>query len=81
MKTEKRILATLSTQQIQQLVSYHPKSLTTHRLHVLVLAILDSGIRIDEALKLEWANVDFENLLRAYRLREETQRTADTVFV
>jgi site-specific recombinase XerD len=63
LKTEKRVLATLSAQQIQQLISYHPQSLPAHRLQVLVLAILDAGIRIDEALKLEWANVDFENLL------------------
>jgi integrase/recombinase XerD len=63
LKTEKRILTTLTPQHMQQLIGYHPQSLPAHRLHVLVLTILDAGIRIDEALNLEWANVDFENLL------------------
>jgi integrase len=33
------------------------------RLHVLVLLLLDTGCRISEAIGLQWADVDFDNLL------------------
>lgn len=60
LKTERRILDTLTPPQIRQLVEWRPRTFAQHRLHALLLTVLDTGIRIDEALKLEWADVDFE---------------------
>jgi integrase/recombinase XerD len=63
LRCEKRVIPTLTVPQIQALVGYRPKTFPWHRLHLLVLTVLDTGVRIDEALKVGWADVDFENLL------------------
>src|SRR5262249_34688136 len=40
-----------------------PKQFDAWRLHVLVCLLLDTGLRIDEALTLSTVDVDFDNLL------------------
>ena len=63
LRTEKRVVQTLRAPQIQALVAYRRQSIPTRRIHLLALTVLGTGLRIDEALKLGWADVDFENLL------------------
>jgi integrase len=52
LRTERRVIATLTDEQIRRLVSFSPRSFPYLRLHVLVLTVLDYGLRIDEALRL-----------------------------
>jgi integrase/recombinase XerD len=63
LKLEKRILQTLTDEQIRTLLSRKPKGFEPFRLHALVALVLDTGVRIDEALTLHVSNVDFDNLL------------------
>jgi len=63
LKLEKRILQTLTDDQIQALLAVKPKTFDQWRLHALVALLLDTGIRIDEALTLRTSNLDFHNLL------------------
>jgi integrase/recombinase XerD len=63
LRTEERIIATLSEPQLRNLLAFKPRTIAWHRLHTLASTILDTGIRIDEALKIRWSDVDFENLL------------------
>lgn len=57
------MLVTLTDTQIRRLVAFAPRTFPWCRLHVLILTILDTGIRRDEALTLRWTDVDLDNLL------------------
>ena len=63
LRTERRVILTLTEDQIRRIVSFSPKAYPWVRLHVLALTVLDTGIRIDEALKLRWTEVDMDDML------------------
>jgi integrase/recombinase XerD len=48
---------------VRALVSFQPKGFAETRLHVLILTLLDTGCRIEEALTATDGSVDLENLL------------------
>lgn len=63
LKESERILPTYSLEQIQRLIDYKPKSSTQRRLHAIVLTILDTGIRVGEAITIQVQDLDFDNML------------------
>jgi integrase/recombinase XerD len=63
LKEEKKLIATFSAEQIERLISFRARTLTERRLHALCCLILDTGIRINEALSLERRDVDYGSLL------------------
>ena len=63
LKLERRVLQTLTDEQIRALVSRKPKSFEANRLHTLICFALDTGVRIEEALTARASNVDYDNLL------------------
>jgi site-specific recombinase XerD len=63
LRVEHRVLALLTEAQMRVLVAYKPKSLGQWRVHLAVLLILDTGLRISEALNLRDAGVDCGNLI------------------
>lgn len=63
MKEPNRVLPAYTTQQIQLLLGWRPKTTMDHRLSTLIALLADTGCRIDEALSLHWKDVDFDNLL------------------
>src|SRR5262245_5194138 len=63
LKVEKRILPTLSDQLSRALRSRKPKTCDQWRLWALIALVLDTGVRIEEALTLKVRDVDFDNLL------------------
>lgn len=63
LKTESKILATFSQDQVTKLLAYHPKSKTMKRAQALAGLLLDTGLRIAEALALRRSDVDLDNLL------------------
>jgi integrase/recombinase XerD len=63
LKCEKRVIQTLTDDQMRALLSVKPHSFEQWRLHALVALLLDTGLRIDEALTLRRVNLDFDNLL------------------
>jgi integrase len=52
LKVEKRVLQTLSDEQIRTLLSRKPKTFDQWRLSALIALTLDTGVRIEEALTL-----------------------------
>jgi integrase/recombinase XerD len=63
LKQEKRVMKTFSDEEVSKLVSYKPKDFYDSRMHALVCLMVDTGIRIDEAITLTREKVDFNNLL------------------
>lgn len=63
LKEEKRVMKTLSDKQLSALYNWKPQSRAEHRLYTLLCLLIDTGVRINEALTLKNQNVDFDNLL------------------
>jgi integrase/recombinase XerD len=63
LKEEKKILATLTEEQIRAIASFRPnRGRNLKRIHLLALLLLDTGLRLSEALALKVQNLDYENL-------------------
>jgi integrase/recombinase XerD len=63
LKLEKRILQTLTDEQMTALLARKPKGFVACRLHALIAFVLDTGVRIDEALTVRASALDYDNLL------------------
>ncbi len=63
LKEEHKVIKTFSEAQLRAIICYKPKTDTQRRLHALLLLLIDTGIRIDEALTLTKDNADLENCL------------------
>src|SRR5262249_30672791 len=50
LKLEKRVLQTLTDEQMSTLLTRKPKGFIANRLHALIAFVLDTGVRVDEAL-------------------------------
>ena len=63
LKEDDKVLATLTPEHVQRLIGFRPRGKHQQRIHTLACLLLDTGLRIDEALSLRRDNVDFDNLL------------------
>jgi site-specific recombinase XerD len=63
LKEPQHVLATLSAEQVQRLIQFKPHGKNQHRIHAIACLLLDTGMRIDEALSLRREHVDIDNLL------------------
>lgn len=63
LKEERKVLATFTIQHTRAILNHRPKGTNLTRAWMVALAILDSGLRINEALSLRITDLDFENLL------------------
>lgn len=62
-KLEQKVMKTFTESQMKAIITYKPKDKYELRLHTLLLLLLDTGIRINEALTITRNSIDFENLL------------------
>lgn len=60
---EKRVLRTYTTADIKKIVSYKPQTFGEKRLMTILCLMIDTGVRIDEALTLKRNGIDLDNLL------------------
>lgn len=63
LRVEQRVLSLLDERQMKVLISFKPKTYRETRLHVAVLLVLDTGLRISEALGLRESDIDVDNLI------------------
>jgi site-specific recombinase XerD len=72
----RRVLKTFNDEDLRLLLDWRPnvKSRNETRLHVLLYLLTDTGIRIDEALRLRVDGVDLENLVIEVRGKGDKER-------
>lgn len=63
LKTEEKVLATFSPEQVKRIINGKPVGSNETRAQAAALTALDSGLRIGELLCLTRADVDLENLI------------------
>jgi integrase/recombinase XerD len=80
LKTERKILATFSRPQVDAFLLFRPKNFSGFRLHSLAALLLDTGVRIDEALGLQRDQLDLENLLVKVKGKGEKHRVVPMSF-
>ncbi|MFP5260856.1 MAG: tyrosine-type recombinase/integrase [Blastocatellia bacterium] len=62
-KEEKRVLTGYTDEEIKKILSVKPEDLYDWRLYSLACLLIDTGIRIEEALTIHRKDVDLDNLL------------------
>jgi integrase/recombinase XerD len=67
LKTEQKILATLSRNDVKRVILHRPTGQNERRAQAVSLLILDTGLRIREVLGLTKQQVDFDNMLLKVR--------------
>ena len=63
LKEEKRVRQEYSDAELSVLLSFKPRTFYEWRLYALISLLVDTGVRIDEALTLTQENVDLDNLV------------------
>lgn len=63
LKGNKRVFRSLSDEDLRTIVRYKPTCYTEKRLHLQLLLLIDTGLRINESINLERNKIDFDNLL------------------
>ena len=63
LRVERRVLSVLDETQMRVMIGYKPSSFGQRRVHLAAMLILDSGLRIAEALGLRNDSVDSDNLV------------------
>lgn len=74
LKEPELVLPTFTLSQVALLTRHKSKNDVQRRLHAIVLTLLDTGCRIDEALSLRTSDVDMENLLLTVTGKGRKQR-------
>lgn len=63
LKEPQKIMTLFSEKQLKAFVGHKGTSFTEKRIHALLCLLIDTGIRIDEALGIKKVEIDFDNLL------------------
>jgi len=71
---EKKIIPVFSEKHVQALIRFRPKDQYEWRLHTLIMLLVDTGARIDEALTCLVSNVDLDNLVVKVRGKGNKER-------
>jgi integrase/recombinase XerD len=74
LRVEKRVLKTFSEAQLRSIITFKPKTFTERRIHTLLCLLIDTGLRINEALTIKVSSVDLDNLLVTVRGKGNKER-------
>lgn len=80
LKAEQKVMKTFTDEQLRAIVSWRPRTFAEARLHTLLCLLIDTGIRIDEALSVEIGKLDFHNLLLTVKGKGNKQRVVPLSF-
>jgi integrase/recombinase XerD len=75
LKVEEKVIKTFTTAHLKQIVMYKPKTFAQRRLYATLCLIIDTGVRIEEALTLKRNMIDFDNMLVTVMGKGQKERT------
>src|SRR4029450_8401445 len=75
LRAPKKQLTMLTPQAVKALLVFKPRTYTERRVLILTLLLLDTGIRIDEALHLERRRIDLDQMLLTVMGKGSKERT------
>lgn len=75
LKEDQRLIETLTETHVSRLLTWKPRTFAEHRLQVLVYLLLDTGLRISEALSIRKDDLDLDNMLVTVRGKGGKYRT------
>jgi integrase/recombinase XerD len=67
LKEEQRLIETLTGDHVQRLLPWKPRTFAEKRLQALIYLLLDTGLRISEALSIRREDLDLDNMLVTVR--------------
>jgi site-specific recombinase XerD len=74
LKVEQKVIQTFSEAQLNAILSFKPKTFLDWRLYALCCLLIDTGLRISEALTIRMHSVDFDNMLIKVRGKGNKER-------
>jgi integrase/recombinase XerD len=80
LKEEQRLIETLSEEHVRRLLSWKPRTFAERRLQALAYLLLDTGLRISEALSIRREDLDLDNMLVTVRGKGGKFRTVPFSF-
>jgi len=80
LKCEQKVLPTLSVAQVKAILAYRPILFSQHRIYALLCLLLDTGLRVAEALSLTRDKMDFDNMLITVKGKGEKHRVVPMSF-
>jgi integrase/recombinase XerD len=80
LRIEKKILKTFNDKHLKAILLWKPHDLVGWRLHALLCLLIDTGIRIEEALTLPISKVDYDNMLITVRGKGNKERIVPMSF-
>lgn len=63
LKAEQKVIATLPTDSVGQILKFTPTGENDRRIHTFICLLLDTGLRLSEGLSLRRDDIDFDNLV------------------
>jgi integrase/recombinase XerD len=72
--TEKYLIKILPEDNLRALLSFKPSNFGERRIHTICLMIIDTGMRIDEALSLKVGDIDLHNLISKVKGKGRKER-------
>jgi integrase/recombinase XerD len=80
LKEEQRLIETLTGDHVQRLLAWRPRTFAEKRLQALIYLLLDTGLRISEALSIRREDLDLDNMLVTVRGKGNKYRTVPFSF-
>lgn len=75
LKTHQKTRVILTDEQVVRVINYKPTGTNESRVYVMLMVILDCGLRLDEVRKLKRSDIDFDNfLIKVYMGKGKKQR-------
>jgi integrase/recombinase XerD len=63
LKVEEKELQLFKPERVRGIIQFKPRTVNDKRVHVLVMTLLDTGLRLEDAIRISAEHIDFDSLL------------------
>jgi integrase/recombinase XerD len=80
LREESKVMPTYTEEQLKRVIDFRSKTPSEKRLHTLILVLIDSGLRIEEALSLKRSDVNLDQMLMTVKGKGGKERVVPFSF-